>query len=215
MDSPTASTSLKPLSSYFGRDSAYWGEKGDWLVVLAHTRDSDLMAESNWRTVLAYLGGERGDVAIERASHWGPGWVEYMLVNPFNVELVEKAEAVRAQLDDYPVFDEEDWSRSEMEEYDRQWEDWGAGDFVRELEKKLDLTDEERERLEGMDKEELREFFESLIGSGEYYVEDGDPNIRSAMNSANEAALRGWWTRRDEQASDVVTGQKFLDLGER
>jgi hypothetical protein len=35
------------------------------------------------------------------------------------------------------------------------------------------------------------------------------------MNSANEAALRGWWTRRDEQASDVVTGQKFLDLGER
>lgn len=63
-----------------GQGCAYWGERAEWYVAIGQTRDSGLMDQSNFRTMLRELGGESDTVAVERESHWACGWVEFVLI---------------------------------------------------------------------------------------------------------------------------------------
>lgn len=125
---------MKTLSEYFQRNSAYWGENGDWLVVATLTRDSDCLSRSNFRCMVKLLGGKgnegtkgtqsiNGNLAIEEASHWACGWLQYLIINPAASELINEAESALGRLDDYPVLDEEDWSELETEEANQIWKD--------------------------------------------------------------------------------------------
>lgn len=123
---------MKALSEYFQTSSAYWGENSDWLVVATTHRESDCLVRSNYRSLIKALGGTGSEgrkgsqsindnLAIEEASHWAVGWVQYLIVNPAATELVAKAESLLEKLEDYPVVDERDFSELETEEADEVW----------------------------------------------------------------------------------------------
>ena len=93
---------MNTLSHYFKLDSSYWGERGDWLVVACVTRDSDCLTRSNYSTFIKLLGGKGNEggkgsqdisenLAIEEATHGACGWLQYLIINPECVELIQEA----------------------------------------------------------------------------------------------------------------------------
>lgn len=126
---------MKTLSTYFGRDSHYRGECGSWLVCATLNRDADCLSRSNYRCFVQALGGKgtegaKGNedisdsVAIEEASHWACGWIQYLIVDPACLESVKTAEEILERLDNYPVLDDEDFCALEMEEANDIWRDY-------------------------------------------------------------------------------------------
>jgi hypothetical protein len=136
------------------------------LVLLTRNRDSNLLAQSNWETVLKYLGGESGEnddgshdgIEIVRHGHWACGWIEYMLIDSRNAELVKLAESVEEKLSDYPVFDDDDYSQRQFNFAMEYWESLPISQRVRECQdarvsvfaarRNHDLPDRLWERLE-------------------------------------------------------------------
>jgi len=103
---------------------AYWGEREGWLIALSVHRDSDALDRSNWGVITKDVlsvpdSGENdlGDAAIEGASHFLVGWVDYLLVRP-GTPAAERALEWRERLEDYPVADE--MHMSELE-WDEEW----------------------------------------------------------------------------------------------
>lgn len=101
-----------------------------WLVLpTSRTRDSDELAESNFATALEILGGEGEDVEVHRFGHWGPGWFEIIIVRP-DTDAAAEAASIECALADYPVLDDEDYSRREWEAHSRavaSYCSWVAG----------------------------------------------------------------------------------------
>ncbi len=97
-------------------------EHPDWLVVgVSRTRDSGLLESSNWDATIACLVAvdpTGDDHETHRFGHWGPGWIELIIVRPGSKAHAE-AERIVAALADYPVLNEEDFSQRE---YDAQCE---------------------------------------------------------------------------------------------
>lgn len=94
-------------------------DRQDWLVCpVTRTRDTpdnDLLAESNFSAMLDALGGEGENVEVYRFGHWGPGWFEIILVRPGTPEETTAREQ-EERLENYPVLDEDDFSRRELEQ---------------------------------------------------------------------------------------------------
>jgi hypothetical protein len=137
---------FQTVNEAHGRDSAYWGERGDWYIVLTTTRDADCLTRSNYRTMLKLLGGNGGEgakgsqdisenLAVEESTHWACGWVQRIVIRPASVELRDTdpnawLECVRlqeiaakalARIESYPVLDEDDFSELEIEEANDTW----------------------------------------------------------------------------------------------
>ena len=104
-----------------GWPCAYWGERGTWYVAAGRSRDSELIEESNWHAILEALGGESDTVAIERENHWACGWVEHLLIDPADTARVQLANELRERIENYPILDEEDYSRREDESCNQIW----------------------------------------------------------------------------------------------
>ena len=97
----------------------YIGERyDDYFVLLSRSRDSDALEESNFHTALRMLDGESETVKVARSSHWLVGWVEQILIHVSDVEKVELGNQIVAQLEEYPVLDEDDYSERHAEEED-------------------------------------------------------------------------------------------------
>jgi len=98
-------------------------EEAEWLVApVSQTRDSGTLTRSNFRVVLADLGGEENeDLQVHRFGHWGPGWFEIIIVRPDSATAA-KAEEWETALADYPVADESDYSELEHEDACLYWE---------------------------------------------------------------------------------------------
>jgi len=101
------------------------------LVLLSRNRDSDILSESNWDTVLKFLGGESDSVQIVRHGHWACGWIEYLMIDSADTEMVALAESVESKLRDYPVWDEDDFSNREWESACQYWETTSVRERVR------------------------------------------------------------------------------------
>lgn len=113
----------------FDRRGAFLPDRLDWFVApVSQTRDSDALTESNFACALRALGGESETVEVHRFGHWGPGWFEIILIDPTDDARVAVAEDLAARLADYPVVNEDDFSRRE---YDRAC-DWWARCGTRE-----------------------------------------------------------------------------------
>jgi len=92
----------------------------DWLVGLIKTRDSDALESSNFDSALELLSGESDTVAVHAFNHWGPGWFKIILVHPSRLS---ELQGIAKQLEDYPVLNEEDFSRREFEQVCESWAD--------------------------------------------------------------------------------------------
>lgn len=185
---------MKTLSEYFKRDSRYWGERSKWLVAYATTRDADCLGRSNWECFVRHLSGKRlphetesaeiaPGVAIEVASHWACGWVQYLLVNPAHLGLVSRAEKALKRLDGYPVFDENHWSTLEFDEYLRSFNDDASSAFRRAF--KDDVSDAALDLIENAEPSNLIEWFEALTPSGDYQS-DGYPRFETLEKATRD-----------------------------
>ena len=106
-------------------DFSYSGELDlgrTWAFTIAQTRDSDALVLSNFQTIWDDMFKRfPEDVENTRCSHWACGWVEYLTVRMLDSEgqVTEAGRAIlkwRERLEDYPVADEEDFSRREHED---------------------------------------------------------------------------------------------------
>jgi hypothetical protein len=96
-------------------------DRRNWLVApVSTTRDADALQRSNFRVVLADLGGESDNVEVHRFGHWANGWFEIILVRPETKE-AESAEQWECALSDYPVACDSDFSELEQEDADETW----------------------------------------------------------------------------------------------
>ena len=95
---------------------------GDFMVVpVGQNRDSNCLQISNFEKALERLGGESDAVQVHRFNHWGPGWFEIILVDPKS-DKVKIAEQIEADLESYPVLDDEHFSNMEQVRAAEIWE---------------------------------------------------------------------------------------------
>jgi len=92
-----------------------------WAITFSVHRDSELLQQSNFAVVKADLEKRfPKDVSDERFSHWAVGWIDHLLVRMLdrNGKVTKAGKAVlewKNREKDYPVLDEEDYSRRELE----------------------------------------------------------------------------------------------------
>lgn len=142
-------------------------DRQDWLVLpVIQTRDSGPTEQSNFSAALAILGGESDTAEVHRFGHWGPGWIEIILIAPSRQN---DGEAIDARLADYPLLDEDDASRREWEDYTETWTSCRVwADFIRELTEQFNLRPTTTEQLEYADRDSLRTLYELGLPSGDY-----------------------------------------------
>ncbi len=78
-------------------------------------------------------------------------------------------------LDGYPCLDDGEYSEAMMEAEEEAWDGWVGGDFVRELEKTLDIEIEEHEDEPGEDA--LWELFRDAMESSNTYWDDTNEGV--------------------------------------
>lgn len=114
-------TSLDDRSNYMGENLSRL-----LVVPVSQHRDSDALDRSNFRVALERLGGESETVQVHRFGSWAVGWHEMLLITADGP--VTEAEKIAAELADYPVLDEEDYSELEWSEMTAYW----AGESIAE-----------------------------------------------------------------------------------
>lgn len=95
----------------------------NWAIFYTHHRDSGLLDQSNAavieKALEPFTEGDDPDVVFESHSHWAVGHIDGLSVRVFRDGLVTDAfrgyHELRERLDDYPILDEEDYSRREFE----------------------------------------------------------------------------------------------------
>jgi hypothetical protein len=134
-------------------DFAYFGDNDDLFVTWglcgpSMHRDSDCLQESNYITIWNDLFGKfPDDVSELHSNHWAVGWIDQIMVRVIDDEgnptpafeaLIEWNDA----LNDYPVADEDDFSRREWEDFVECIEQYWSSTFY--------VEDQEYETLEGI-----------------------------------------------------------------
>lgn len=106
------------------KDFSYHGEVdlgNTWAITFSKNRDSGLIDQSNYDAIKADLEKRfPKDVSDERFSHFAVGWVDHLLVRMLdkNGKVTKAGKAAlewQERMDDYPVADDEDYSRRELE----------------------------------------------------------------------------------------------------
>jgi hypothetical protein len=129
-------TGFDGWSNYAGPDFSHW-----YVAPVSQTRDSGVLDRSNFEVVQKDLeqystdiidedGDEVESVAVHRFGHWGPGWFELILIHESNEKALKAADEWAACLSDYPVADEEHYSRTEYEEITEYWANMSLSDRV-------------------------------------------------------------------------------------
>ena len=114
--------SIDNISNYTGD---LHEDKNDWYIApVAFTRDSCILETSNWESFLRNLNELKSekDWFIKRTSHWACGWFEIILIRP-NTPTHEMSIETENSLSDYPVIDEEDYSKRQAEYAEKRWEE--------------------------------------------------------------------------------------------
>jgi hypothetical protein len=159
-------------------------DSDNWSIMYTHHRDSGLLDQSNAsvieKALESFTEGDEPDVVFESHSHWAVGHVDGFSIRVFRDD--ETTEAFKTyhelgeRLVDYPVLDEEDYSRREYEAtleniVDTAWRlknefdlpDGWEGDVYDWLSENSPGAIENRDDQGGCPTEdELKEAFESL-----------------------------------------------------
>lgn len=119
----------------------------DFTIVYVSNRDSDTLDKANAKVIADELTPfiKRGTVIPQRHSHWACGHVDgYAIKVRDKRGRITKAFQVwadiQARLDDYPILDESLYSEMELEAQNESWECWARADYVRAVERALDVT---------------------------------------------------------------------------
>lgn len=130
--------SATELENYAGDMVGNWQRAGNfawyakpsdaenWCIYYTHNRDSDILSKSNAamidKRMAAFLNVENGDVQAEHHNHWVYGWVAGYAVRVYADDTEEtitpaftELATILAELEEYPVLDEEDFYQREYD----------------------------------------------------------------------------------------------------
>ena len=109
----------------FDRKGAFLDDRQDWLVLpVSRNRDSGEVSNSNFESaekLLSKADAEGETWETHRFGHWGPGWYEIIIVKPGTAS-DSVAKLIERRFDDYPVLDENDYSKRDWEAACEAWE---------------------------------------------------------------------------------------------
>jgi hypothetical protein len=92
------------------RPTNYLGkEYTDYFPVYSITRDSDLLEQSNFATILARLGGDSPTVVVDRVHHWAFGWIDTIFVHESDPTVLQTADNLLAAIAVNLILDEDDY----------------------------------------------------------------------------------------------------------
>jgi hypothetical protein len=97
-------------------------DRREYFMGLSQHRDSDTLTRSNFRSMLARLGGESETVLVIRDSHFLVGWVESIYIHESDAAACATANAILDRLADYPVVSEDDWGTLEFDVACEYWQ---------------------------------------------------------------------------------------------
>lgn len=139
MYKPEHLTKWRDTGSYAGDDLS------EWYILIAQTRDSFLLERENFKSIKAHIESKGFEIAgsveeqeqnkvilLASFGHWACGWIEALMIHESNDKALELADEIKAQLNDYPIFNDDSYSMAESE---LQW------DYVREYAVKDYLRD--------------------------------------------------------------------------
>lgn len=94
-----------------------------WAIVYTNHRDSGLLDQSNAAAIKKalepFMQGDDPDVLAEHHRHWAVGWIDGVSIRVFRRGRITKAfktyHELVERLTDYPVLNDEDYSRREYE----------------------------------------------------------------------------------------------------
>lgn len=208
-----------------------------WGITFTQTRDSDVTERSNYRTILAHLQ-ELAKYHVNEAltlvdeihcGHWAYGWADHIVVRVLiddtlpttadNITNVFKvaADIARALNEEYPIFDESDFSELESEDHFELWTNCVWPDFKRG-------QDDDRYNWHGLN-ETLRDesdYLDAMDGDDVYYEAgqnapehdpstwDDDDIMSGVVRVAEELAHEenetrtpdAWWRDGDDRIWD-------------
>lgn len=96
-----------------GESFVYFGERGDWLLAAATAECADIVVRANFKAFVAALPEDA--IAVEDFGG-AFGYGSWLLIDPEREDAIEIAEAIKRDLEDYPVIDDEVLSTLEFEE---------------------------------------------------------------------------------------------------
>lgn len=94
---------------------AYWGESEGWYIAYSAANCGDLLDKANLEAFRRAL--PEGSYRVEEFGGGLRGVsIETLLIDPERADAIEEAESILAQLEDYPVIDDELYSEYEYNE---------------------------------------------------------------------------------------------------
>jgi len=96
----------------------------NWAIIYTHHRDSGLLDQSNAaaieKSMEPFTAADDPDVMAEHHHHWACGWIDGYSIRVFRDGQITEAfrtyHALAQRLADYPILDEEGYSRRELEQ---------------------------------------------------------------------------------------------------
>ena len=89
----------------------------DYYIITGHSRDSKILEESNYQTIKEYLSKNLINFIEVSFNHWAVGWIETLMIQEDDIQGIEFInDNILDRLEDYPIFDEEDFYKREYEE---------------------------------------------------------------------------------------------------
>jgi len=136
-------------------DSFAWHDRPDdceeWAIVYTHNRDSDILDMANAETIGELMAPhlESGDAIQEHHSHWACGWVDGYAIRPDSPAAVTWRD-IQERLADYPILDEDTYSRMEHDAQGEAWDNWARSEFAKGLEKQYGELDIPEDKLKDL-----------------------------------------------------------------
>lgn len=121
-------------SNYSGEDFS------NYICGLGRSRDSDVLENSNFESLLDKLGGESETILVSRAGHWAVGWVEEILVHESDLESLNKLKDILETFSDYPVIDDSHYRESQYDYYS-EYADSAKSDLAEAIQTHFDLPE--------------------------------------------------------------------------
>ncbi len=112
----------KAASNYVGQDYS------EYYVIYSQNRDSGTLERSNFECITAALDPKMDtddaneNVITVRASHWACGWVEDIMIHESDIKALAHAEDIEAQIEAYPVYNDDHYYQLCHEEDREIWQ---------------------------------------------------------------------------------------------
>ncbi len=116
----------KHLKKWIDTGSYMGDDLSEYYVLIAHTRDSELLEESNWDCIKAELEKRftfadsiegikaNSELLLGYFSHWACGWIESIMIHESNEKALMIGDDIKAELLNYPVYNDDDYSEKQF-----------------------------------------------------------------------------------------------------